>query len=245
MLEQDQENTLGDVRLKRAGGLVRKIKAWRRILRRERALASGMSGTGPAGRWILENADILERELLALQKSLVGLRRLPQSKGRPILFGELSQAAREGNLDEGQLEEILSRQAEIRELDYEELCALQDLTKAALLERIVFLAQGEDNEDTARQIGQAIGALRGLGDVDFLGLEERYSPVDRILRRDPAGVYGNMDADSRRQYRSLLAKLARAWKISESKAAGRLLERCKQETDPPRRHIGYWLLRAE
>ncbi len=245
MLEQDLENTLGDVRLKRAGGLVRKIKAWCHILRRERALASGMSGTGPAGRWILENADILERELLALQKSLAGQRRLPQSKGRPILFGELSQAAREGNLGEGQLEEILSRQAEIRELDYEELCALQDLTKAALLERIVFLAQGEDNEDTARQIGQAIGALRGLGDVDFLGLEERYSPVDRILRRDPAGVYGNMDANSRRQYRSLLAKLARAWKISESKAAGRLLERCKQETDPPRRHIGYWLLRAE
>lgn len=245
MLEQYETTSPREIRRTSARALVREIKAWRRILRREQALAAGMSGAGPVGRWILENSDTLEREFLGLQHTLAGLRHLPQEKGRPILLGELSQVVLQGDLGEEQFRELLSRQAQTRELEYEELCALQDLARAALLERAVFLAQGEDNEDTARRIGQVIGALRGLGDVDFLSLEERYSPVDPILRRDPAGVYGNMDAQSRREYRRLLAKLARAWKISERRAAEKLLERAKQESSPRKRHVGYWLLQAE
>jgi cyclic beta-1,2-glucan synthetase len=86
----------------------------------------------------------------------------------------------------------------------------------------------------------AIKSLRRIQDIDFSLLIEEISPVERILSDDPAGIYKQMDEETRARYRRAAAKMAARDNISEIKAAEQAIENAKN-ADERFRHVGFHL----
>lgn len=95
--------------------------------------------------------------------------------------------------------------------------------------------------------GLLISSLREISHTIWENHFEEVSVVEQILRRDPAGVYGEMDFASRDLVRHTLEKLADHWKISEWELAEKaitLAMTVKTDSIEARRgqHVGYYLL---
>ncbi|KLU62464.1 N,N'-diacetylchitobiose phosphorylase [Peptococcaceae bacterium CEB3] len=87
----------------------------------------------------------------------------------------------------------------------------------------------------------AIGSLRFLGAEDWPRFFEEVSLVERVLQSDPAGVYSEMDFESRDAYRHEVERLSRRFAVSETTVALRVLEQAKSAAVPAN-HVGYYLL---
>lgn len=104
--------------------------------------------------------------------------------------------------------------------------------------------QQEHREQTAEQItlANAITSLRFLSQLDWLTLFEAVSPVDDILRNDPAGVYIRMDTSTRDRYRHEIEAISRRSEATEIEVAARARELAEKGEDELTRHVGYYLL---
>jgi cellobiose phosphorylase len=104
--------------------------------------------------------------------------------------------------------------------------------------------QQEHREQTAEQItlANAITSLRFLSQLDWLPLFEAVSPVDEILRNDPAGIYARMDVSTRDRYRHEIEAISRRSKATEIEVAQRTQELAAQAEGELKRHVGYYLL---
>ena len=92
-------------------------------------------------------------------------------------------------------------------------------------------------------IGNSITGLRLISELDWSELFETLSHVEQILRRDPSGIYGQMDFESRDYYRHEVEKLARAFGVSEIHVTGMAVECAKAGAgDSPQNHVGYYLV---
>jgi hypothetical protein len=69
----------------------------------------------------------------------------------------------------------------------------------------------ESQREAAAQlaISNVIGSMRLLSALDWPAFFERVSRVERVLRRDPAGAYPQMDFATRDRYRQSVEELAR------------------------------------
>jgi cyclic beta-1,2-glucan synthetase len=122
------------------------------------------------------------------------------------------------------------------------------------LERIYRKPLGELNlREQTRQtrdqisITNAFTSLRQLALLDWRQIFEDLSHVERTLRRDPAGVYGHMDFETRDRYRKAVEGLARARGASEDSVALEAISLAaraasKAERDERRRHVGSYLV---
>lgn len=90
------------------------------------------------------------------------------------------------------------------------------------------------------------GSLQALGTCAKLSWEElfdRVSPVERVLARDPAGVYPRMDFSTRDRYRRAVEKLADWSGRSEPTVAEAALALATAHAGDERAgHVGYWLI---
>ncbi|QGZ43161.1 cyclic beta 1-2 glucan synthetase [Pseudoduganella flava] len=107
--------------------------------------------------------------------------------------------------------------------------------------------QAEIGQQAAEQVSIAntIGSLRFLGTMDWQEFVETMSTVERVLRADPAGVYGAMDFATRDQYRHVVERIARGSKLTEEEVARQALElaRTHGTSDDPRHgHVGFYLV---
>ena len=91
-------------------------------------------------------------------------------------------------------------------------------------------------------ISGAVTSFRTLQEIDFACLLEQLSPLEKLLRRDPAGVYPKMDEASRGVYRYLIARQARQNRCSDEEFARGLREKAAGTSAEPDRHIGTALL---
>ncbi len=112
----------------------------------------------------------------------------------------------------------------------------------AVLLRMAYRACFETHSE--EEMRYAVVGLGRLTSIEFDEIIHQCSGVERILLDDPAGVYADMDADSRKYYRHLVAQIAGVSRKTEEEIARALLESCAGEpdTESPRRHIGYPLL---
>jgi cyclic beta-1,2-glucan synthetase len=93
------------------------------------------------------------------------------------------------------------------------------------------------------EIGNYITGLKLVSDLDWSDIFEILSKVEQILRKDPTGVYGMMDFESRDLYRHEVEKLARAFGVAETHVAYKAVECAKNSTGgSPRDHVGYYLV---
>jgi cyclic beta-1,2-glucan synthetase len=109
--------------------------------------------------------------------------------------------------------------------------------------------RGEHQEQAACQVsmGNAITSLRFCASLDWSEFFERVSLVEQILRRDPAGVYANMDFPSRDRYRQAVEELAAPAGDAQMRVALQSIERARQAADQHPRghrmaHVGYYLI---
>ena len=102
--------------------------------------------------------------------------------------------------------------------------------------------EGMDPARRAALLSGAVTSLRALQDVDFDSLLEQISPLEKILRQDPAGVYPRMDEASRGLYRHLIQKQARRLGIPEEALARELARKAAGASAPAEKHVGTALL---
>jgi len=94
-----------------------------------------------------------------------------------------------------------------------------------------------------RAIANCILSLRSLATQDWRAFFESISRVEQILRQDPAGVYGEMDAETRDRYRKVVEKLAKGCSVDEEGVAQAAVQAAQQAaSEGRRRHVGYYLV---
>ncbi len=96
-------------------------------------------------------------------------------------------------------------------------------------------------------IGNLITSMRLVSALDWSQFFERVSLVEQILRRDPTGVYAEMDFATRDEYRHVVEHLAKRTGHEETYVATAALESALQiqrQKSPPWRecHVGYYLV---
>lgn len=92
-------------------------------------------------------------------------------------------------------------------------------------------------------VGNTVNTLRLAGSIDWSKWFETASPVEQMLRADPAGVYDGMDFASRDRYRHAVERLARRGRRAEEDVARQALELARAgRPDPRRGHVGYYLI---
>lgn len=131
------------------------------------------------------------------------------------------------------------------------LVPVQSWLERTLKKPVSEMALTEQARQAAEQIsvGNAISSLRQLSLMDWREIFERLSQVERILRRDPAGVYPKMDFDTRNRYRQAVEVLAKGSGKGEVEVAQLVIERANEalvqvERGNPTGHIGYFLVGA-
>jgi cyclic beta-1,2-glucan synthetase len=107
----------------------------------------------------------------------------------------------------------------------------------------------ESQREAAAQlaISNVIGSMRLLSALDWPAFFERVSRVERVLRRDPAGAYPQMDFATRDRYRQSVEELARRSQRDEIAIAERAcaLAAAAVTSNPGRdrtHHVGYYLI---
>jgi hypothetical protein len=88
------------------------------------------------------------------------------------------------------------------------------------------LVQSESQNQAANQVsvGNSICSLRFLDAMDWREFVENQSVVERTLRTDPAGVYGDMDFATRDIYRHTIERIARHSEMREWDVAALAIE---------------------
>ncbi len=94
-------------------------------------------------------------------------------------------------------------------------------------------------------IGNSITGIREVSSINWKQCFEKLSYVEKILRKDPSGIYNNMDFKSRDYYRHCIEKLWRETKIPESYIAKKAVECAEENTVQQSReylkHVGYYI----
>ncbi|SHI04026.1 Cellobiose phosphorylase [Clostridium collagenovorans DSM 3089] len=95
-------------------------------------------------------------------------------------------------------------------------------------------------------IGNSINSLRRVEALNWRSCFEKLSAVEAVLRRDPRGIYGKMDFESRDYYRHSIEKLSKTLKCSEEYLTEMALELAKKAKDIKSKeylkHIGYYII---
>ncbi len=90
-------------------------------------------------------------------------------------------------------------------------------------------------------IGSAFTSLRFLSTADLNDLLHESSEAEKILSKDPAGIYHLLDERTRGYYRHEVSRLAKKHGMSEHEAASRALELSKKGKGLKKRHVGYFI----
>lgn len=122
----------------------------------------------------------------------------------------------------------------------DERLASQDTTASEIIQ-----AEHQDQAQKQVSMGNSITSLRLISSMDWNEIFESLSPVEQVLRSDPAGIYQDMDFASRDYYRHIVEYMARRLNISESQVARKAVECAESvpnDEDARIRHVGYYLI---
>ena len=225
---------------RRGRRFLKPLRAALQSLRRIRRTA----GEDGAARWLLDNWYLAEREGLAALSELSKAKHLRACENSAVVLRccEKLLEACGGALAEERIEAWLTGFQRALPLTHEEHALLLPAMKASVVVSLAALFALDDPEDEA--VGTHFTALRTLSALDLGEMLERTDALDRILRRDPEGIYPKMDRSTRAQYRAMLALQARRRGVFERDHAEALLARANASAGD-RRHVGFALLEAE
>jgi cyclic beta-1,2-glucan synthetase len=234
-----------------------------------------------AAEWLLDNFYVVERASRQIREDLPLRyhRELPVAeegplRGYPRVYAIAVAIVGEGRqpLDIEHVKRYVLEYQQRQPLTTGELWALPAMLRWRVIENINRVAAeileleggGSGDEEPPLHesahtaiISNCIGSLRVLAREDWRDVFEALSPVDRLLRDDPAEVYSQMDFETRNRYRNVVEGLARAVDMSEEAVALQAIrladEYCRagsqcdyplaSGTAPDRpSHVGYYLV---
>ena len=95
-------------------------------------------------------------------------------------------------------------------------------------------------------IGNSITSLHIIANLDWNDIVEELSVVDRVLRKDPSGVYKKMDFESRDYYRYIIESIAKECKVAEGYVAKKAIECAQKAAEKDellkRQHVGFYII---
>ncbi|MDR3209975.1 MAG: hypothetical protein LBT36_05055, partial [Oscillospiraceae bacterium] len=193
----------------------------RRALTLAKRLAGRADGA-PRLTWLRENYYLAQREFNVsadeLRRGRFARARLPRvfTAARAYLDGC---GARVG---EASLEAFLSAESS-EPFTERELGALLPAVRLELVARVAETARRAASETSGEEADAEFEtlftSLRLLADFDPSEVFARVNRVERILRRDPAGLYARLDETTRASYREAVARAAARKHITEEAAA--------------------------
>jgi cyclic beta-1,2-glucan synthetase len=222
-----------------------------------------------AAEWVLDNAHVVAGAVRQLFQDLPRSfqRQLPtthDADGRSavrirLLAAELCSLSPHG-LSAAVLHRFLGAYQGVEPLALAELWALPSLLRVATLERFVRAAArifpehaaplGPDPgaagppEAETETLATAIRDLRTLAAISWRELVTEQSVLEAELRREPTGVYRQMDFETCDRYRRAVEALARRVARPEPAVAREAVALTREflDRDPRRSHVGYWLI---
>ena len=103
--------------------------------------------------------------------------------------------------------------------------------------------QKEHLDIAIRKISMAncITSIKKIQRINFLEIFENINGVEKILCKDPAGIYEKMEYKTKEYYRNKIKEIAKKTKMSEIYIAKKTIELCeKNENNIKQKHIGYY-----
>ncbi|MGI6449687.1 MAG: GH36-type glycosyl hydrolase domain-containing protein [Desulfitobacteriia bacterium] len=91
------------------------------------------------------------------------------------------------------------------------------------------------------KMGHIIATLKQINAQNWSEFFERVSLVQQVLEKDPAGIFKQMDFESRDKYRHLIENLAEKYHVSELTVAQTIAKIAAQTQELPLNHVGYYL----
>ncbi|MDR1736198.1 MAG: hypothetical protein LBR85_04935 [Oscillospiraceae bacterium] len=205
--------------------------------------------------WLLDNRYLIEREGIDALRLMRRVRGLPAAvcggMRMPAVYCLTKALVRSGRgeVTLGRIKAFLDGAQTIRALSEKELWLLVPMLKAAL---VAYALEGcreipSSPQSAGVKLSAAVTSLRMLSDTDFTPVLRQNSVMEHLLMKDPAGVYGQMDEETKSRYRQQLSVIARRYRISEVKAAERVLALCRKApsaegAETRARHVGYYIL---
>ncbi len=182
--------------------------------------------------WLTDNYYILENSATDALKGCRALRKKARNKDfLEKLVAKCIGLCKNGVLPkEEEIIEAFSGKASVLTAEYLPLC----LTCAL----IDYAAKSLGKETNVKILANAVTSLRRMATVDFEYIGVSISKVEKILAKDPAGIYPRMDERTKSFYRKMIVNNAAKARISEEKFAERVLHKSQKSG----KHIGEYII---
>ena len=216
-------------------------------------------------RWLYHNARLLLTQMSDAVETLSRQKRIAHARTPegeivprilPLAEGFLQNVAY--RFDAEECESFLTGYQKSAVLELSEIRALPAAFKLVLLEQIaargqLLLSSAAPNESAPKPlgIGVCVESLRETSQTSWQALLDPLILFDKILSRDPTGVYERMDSFSRDLYRNEVARIAAHSDCSEMQVAQEALELASAGHSNPdnnpriaarQAHVGYYVL---
>jgi cyclic beta-1,2-glucan synthetase len=249
------------------------IEAKMQVLRNLTAAGNKLAGDAEI---LLASSNVLRQALLQTKQTVLKAGDLPQVHADERTILPRAYAAVASYLqavgyefDEQTFEQYFTAIQETVAFQMRELWQLQPFAKLVLLESVAALADRLDTaaplppsdatvavpETVAKEhfgapsLAALIASMRRVDGADWNEVFERVNAVEQILRRDPCDAYGQMDFESRDNYRKTIAQLAKRSEATEQDVARKTVELARPIHASPhvrirdrQSHVGYYLV---
>ena len=231
-----------------------------------------------AGEWMLDNYYIVEQTFHLIEEDLPKgyFDELPklettQLNGYPRIFAVAWEFTkyRQGQLDLPQLITFMEEYQRVTPLLIGELWALPTMLRISVLEHLavaVTAITGKNPPDILKAqmilppppavteeatVANCFISLKLLSTTDWKAFFERTSRVEQILNGDPAGIFEQMDFETRDKYRRVIEEISRHSNCDEENVAQLVIEFANraQTTIPSsdknylrKSHVGFYLI---
>ncbi len=231
-----------------------------------------------ASEWMLDNYYIVKQTLHRIEVDLPKryLNELPRLNATPLSgYPRIFALARElvgynqSQLDLSQVATFIQNYQQVTPLTIGEIWALPTMLRIGILESLATAVatittidppEGPDASPIlpvppaiAHEIivANCFLSLRLLSATDWKLFFEKTSRVEQILDEDPAGIYPDMDFETRNRYRSVIEELARHSSQNEEAVAQAAIEFANDIPEKPaavsrnrKTHVGFYLVDA-
>ena len=113
---------------------------------------------------------------------------------------------------------------------------------------IEHIIHAEHQRQAAAQVtvGNIITSMRLFSTLDWNDFFEKVSLIERLLGKDPAGIYSRMNFASRDRYRHVVERISKRTRAGELEIAQAAVDLAAKNTEQtgPKFHVGYYLIDA-
>jgi cyclic beta-1,2-glucan synthetase len=201
----------------------------------------------PAAVWVVDNHSYLQAQIRETQRSLPAryVRLLPKIGEGASAELRVFKLAADLLQETDEVIDAAAVEKAALDLKQQQGLALVELWAFDAALRLVLIEHLCANLDSERVVSLMLKGLRSLEQISWRDFVESVSAVERVLERDPAGIYSQMDFATRDRYRQQVEKMARRSGLSEIEVAEKTIAFAGGSAcaiSPSSQHVGYWLI---